>query len=294
MSLKLRWLGTACFEIVMPNNQTVVIDPYVDDSVSAPIRSEQFNACHYIFITHGHYDHILDVGKLAKRFTPEIFCSDVTARSLIQVQGVDPGLITQITRDDQIEREGLKVAVLEGRHVDFASEYRRLTGHGLPANASGSMTTVREALKVMLGTDQVPEQFEDWMATYPGGEQLNFVFQPSGGERVYMAGSYPHPDIIAAAESAKAFLTLLQVLPGNTVRGMEEMIFRLAVASGCKIAVPQHHDPLFRGSKETDLSELKRIMAKKSNIMFQELVPGTWYGLTEDKLKPISLDEKAS
>ncbi len=277
MSFKLRWLGTACFEIVLPNNQTVVIDPYVDDSVSAPIRSEQFNACHYIFITHGHYDHVLDVGKLARRFNPEIFCSDVAAHSLIEVQGVDPERITRIKRGDPIERQGLKVDVLEGFHVDFASEYQRLTGHGLPESATGPMSAVKEALKVMLGTDRVPEQFEEWMARYPGGEQLNFVFEPAGGKRVYMAGTYPHPAIIEAAKAARAYITLLQVLPGNTVHGMEEQIVSLAIASGCRIVVPQHHDPLFQGSKQTDLSELKRIMAEKSNIDFQEFVPGKWY-----------------
>ena len=277
MSLKLRWLGTACFEIVWPDGQTVVIDPYVDDSVSAPIHSGQFEACDYIFITHGHYDHVLDVGKLATRFSPEIFCSDVTAHSLIEVQGVDPGLITRIKRGDQIQRKGLKVEVLEGSHVDFASEYRRLTGHGLPENATGPMTTVKEALKVMLGTDQVPEQFESWMTTYPGGEQLNFVFEPTGGKRVYMAGTYPRPAIIEAARAARAHITLLQVLAGNTVHGMEEEIAGLAIASGCRIVIPQHHDPLFQGSKKTDLSELKRIIAEKSNIDFKELVPGKWY-----------------
>ena len=277
MSLKLRWLGTACFEIKLPDNQTVVIDPYVDDSVSAPIRSQQFNACDYIFLTHGHYDHILDVGKLARRFSPEIFCSDVTAHSLIEVQGVDSGLITRITRGDRIQRQGLTVEVIQGFHVDFASEYRRLTGHDLPKNTLGSIETVKEALMVMLGTDEVPEQFEEWMARYPGGEQLNFVFDPTGGKRVYMAGTYPHPDVIEAARAANAHITLLQVLPGNTVRGMEEQIVNLAVASGCAIAIPQHHDPLFPGGIGTDLSELKRIMTDSSEIEFQEIVPGEWY-----------------
>ena len=277
MSLKLRWLGTACFEIKLPDNQTVVIDPYVDDSVSAPIRSQQFNACDYIFLTHGHYDHILDVGKLARRFSPEIFCSDVTAHSLIEVQGVDSGLITRITRGDRIQRQGLTVEVIQGFHVDFASEYRRLTGHDLPKNALGGIETIKEALMVMLGTDQVPEQFEEWMARYPGGEQLNFVFDPTGGKRVYMAGTYPHPDVIEAARAANAHMTLLQVLPGNTVRGMEEQIVNLAVASGCAIAIPQHHDPLFQGGIETDLSKLKRIMIDSSEIEFHELVPGEWY-----------------
>lgn len=277
MSFRMRWLGTACFEIVLPNKQTTVIDPYVDDSVSSPITSEEFEGCDHIFITHGHYDHVLDVGKLARRFSPEIFCSDVTAHSLIEVQGVDPGLITRIKRGDQIQRQDLKVEVIEGFHVDFASEYQRLTGHSLPENATGPVAAVKEALMVMLGTDRVPKQFEEWMVRYPGGEQLNFVFEPAGGKRVYMAGTYPHPSVIEAAKAARAYITLLQVLPGNTVRGMEEQIVSLAVASGCRIVVPQHHDPLFQGSKETDLSELKRIMAEKSNIYFQEFVPGKWY-----------------
>ncbi len=67
MTTKMRWVGTACFEIVLPDNQTIVIDPYVDDSVSSPITSNQFDGCNYIFITHGHYDHVLDAGKLRRK-----------------------------------------------------------------------------------------------------------------------------------------------------------------------------------------------------------------------------------
>ncbi len=276
MSLELRWLGTACFEIRLPDNRTLLIDPFVDDAVNAPIGSKEFDACDYIFITHGHYDHVLDVGKLAERFAPEIFCSEVAANSLITLLGVDPGLITHITRGDRIQREGLSVEVLEGFHVDFSREYRRLTGRDLPTDAE-PITTVKEALKVMLGTDRVPERFEEWMTRYPGGEQLNFVFEPEGGKRIYMAGTYPHPDVIEAAGKANAHITLLQILPGNTVHGMEEQIASLAVASGCSIAIPQHHDPLFEGGVKTDLRKLKRILSDTSQIDFQELVPGQWH-----------------
>jgi L-ascorbate metabolism protein UlaG (beta-lactamase superfamily) len=276
MTLQLRWLGTACFEIKLPDNRTVIIDPFVDDAVNAPIGSHQFNACDFIFLTHGHYDHVLDVGKLAKRFSPEIFCSDVAARSLITLLGVDPGLITQIAPGDRIQREGLSVDVLEGFHVDFAAEYRRLTGRELPMNAE-PITTVKEALMVMLGTDRVPEKFEEWMTRYPGGEQLNFVFEPAGGKRIYMAGTYPHPRVIEAAKKANAHITLLQILPGNTVHGMEEQIASLAMASGCSIAIPQHHDPLFEGGVKTDLEKLRSILCDTSQIDFQELVPGKWH-----------------
>ena len=92
-----------------------------------------------------------------------------------------------------------------------------------------------------------------------------------------MAGSYPDASIIELAKGVRADITLLQVPPGHTLHGIEEQIAKLAIASGCKIVVPQHHDPLLPGAKETDLSELKRILVDKTEMVFQELVPGEWY-----------------
>ena len=60
------------------------------------------------------------------------------------------------------------------------------------------------------------------------------------------------------------------------MKGMERATVDLAVASGCRIAVPQHHDPLFEGAVRPDLTELKRLFSE-TKIVFQELVPGKWY-----------------
>jgi L-ascorbate metabolism protein UlaG (beta-lactamase superfamily) len=277
MSIRMRWLGTACFEIALPNKQTVVIDPYVDDSVGSPITSDKFEGCDYIFITHGHYDHVLDVGKLAERFNPKIFCSEVTAGSLIEHQGLAVSMFNKVKHGDVIREEGLTVEVVKGVHVDFALEYKRLTGRDLFDEGTDLKVLIRKVMRAMIGTDQIPEQFENWMAKYPQGEQLNFVFEPTGGKRIYMAGSYPDASIIELAKGVRAHITLLQVPPGHTSRGIEEQIAQLAIASGCKIIVPQHHDPLLPGAKETDLSELKRILADRTDMVFQELVPGEWY-----------------
>ena len=92
-----------------------------------------------------------------------------------------------------------------------------------------------------------------------------------------MAGSYPDPSLIEVARRAKAHITLLQVLPGNTLQGLEEQTARMAMASGCKIVVPQHHDALFKGAKPTDLSKLKKFITENSNIVFKEFSPGVWY-----------------
>jgi L-ascorbate metabolism protein UlaG (beta-lactamase superfamily) len=111
----------------------------------------------------------------------------------------------------------------------------------------------------------------------PGREQLNFVFEPSGGSRIYMAGSYPDPSLLEVAATARAEVTLLQVMANNTLRGLEEQTARFAMASGCRIVVPQHHDPLLEGFVQTDVTLLKKILKERSDIVFMELVPGQWY-----------------
>ena len=277
MSITMRWLGTACFEIVIPNKQTIVIDPFLDDSVSAPITSDEIEGCDYIFLTHGHYDHVLDVGKLAERFNPKIFCSDVAAASLKEFQGVSPALITEVKAGEVIHEEALTVEILKGLHVDFNKEYKRITGDDLTFNEADPMDVIKKAVHVVFGTNNLPDQFGEWMAQYPQGDQLNFVFDLLNDKRIYMAGSYPDPNIIEVAQRAEAYITLLQVLPGRTLRGLEQQTASLAMASGCKIVIPQHYDPLFEGSELTDLTELKRILEEKTDIAFQELVPGRWY-----------------
>jgi len=61
MSIKLRWLGYVCFEIVLPSGKVLVIDPYIDYSPTAPIKCQEVTGANYIAITHGHYDHVTDV-----------------------------------------------------------------------------------------------------------------------------------------------------------------------------------------------------------------------------------------
>jgi len=277
VALKMRWLGTACFEMVLPNKKTLMIDPYLDDSVSAPIASGEIKGCDYILLTHGHYDHVLDVGKLAERFKPRVFCSDVVATSLIEYQNVSSELITRVKPGEIIREQGLSVEVLKGYHVDFAKEYKRVTGKALAEGGSDPMGEMKKAVAALFGSDRFPDQLADWMRWYPQGEQLNFVLDPAGGRRVYMAGSYPEPSIIEVAKQARAHITLLQVLPGNILPGLEEQTASLAIASGCKIAVPQHHDPLMEGARQADLTQLKRIFKEKTDIAFQEFLPGKWY-----------------
>jgi L-ascorbate metabolism protein UlaG (beta-lactamase superfamily) len=277
MSFRIRWLGTACFEINRDDGKTVVIDPYLDDSVGAPIRSDQIEGCDSILLTHGHYDHVLDVGKLAERFRPSICCSREVASALIEHQGIDPERFTSITAGDTLERDGFTVEVVRGVHVDFMAEYQRLTGKEITDERGGDFSKMlRTGLEAFLGPIDPPERLEEWMLKYPAGEQLNFVIDAGDNKRIYMAGSYPDPGLIEVARKTRPFMTLLQVIPGRTLEGMEEQVVEFGLASGAQIIVPQHHDPLMRGAAPTDLSKLRSLFEKR-DVAFLEFIPGRWY-----------------
>ena len=279
--LRMRWLGTACFEIVLPNGKTLVIDPFVDDAVSAPITSDQFEGCDYLFLTHGHYDHILDAGKLAARFNPLIYCSQLVSDSLSLHLGVNSDQIRTVTAGEIVRAYGLTIEVIQGTHVDFISDYNRLTGKEFQPD-----TPIKDAIETTMTktfeTDWRPPRIEEWMEKFPQGEQINFVIQLDQGPRIYMAGTRADEDQIRIAGTVNADITLLQVPPANALKGLEKPTADLAIASGCQVCVPQHHDRLLRGAKKTDLSTLKTLL---SDIRFQELVPGKWYVFDGEQLK---------
>jgi L-ascorbate metabolism protein UlaG (beta-lactamase superfamily) len=63
--IEITWLGHSCFTIAT-GKHTLLIDPFLDDSPTAPIKSDAVKA-DFILITHGHFDHISDAVKIAKR-----------------------------------------------------------------------------------------------------------------------------------------------------------------------------------------------------------------------------------
>lgn len=65
MSTKLTWLGHGGWAIQSAGHQ-VLIDPFLDDSPVAPLRADQVQA-DFILVSHGHFDHVADVPKIAAR-----------------------------------------------------------------------------------------------------------------------------------------------------------------------------------------------------------------------------------
>lgn len=65
MAVELTWLGHGCWSI-QTGEHLLLLDPFLDDSPSAPVKSKDLSP-QFILVSHGHFDHVADVVKIAER-----------------------------------------------------------------------------------------------------------------------------------------------------------------------------------------------------------------------------------
>jgi L-ascorbate metabolism protein UlaG (beta-lactamase superfamily) len=65
MATELTWLGHGTWSINSAGCD-LLLDPFLDDNPSCPVRSDQV-AADFILVSHGHFDHIADAEKIARR-----------------------------------------------------------------------------------------------------------------------------------------------------------------------------------------------------------------------------------
>ena len=71
--INVRFLGHACFEIDT-GREKLLIDPYLNENPYAPVKAEDISA-DYIFVTHGHVDHVGDTAFIASACGAKIVSS---------------------------------------------------------------------------------------------------------------------------------------------------------------------------------------------------------------------------
>jgi L-ascorbate metabolism protein UlaG (beta-lactamase superfamily) len=120
--MELTWFGTAGFRIKSCRH-TILIDPYFTRNEKAlPAQSLKPADIHdgdLIFISHGHFDHILDVPQIASKTGATIYCGKGIEDTLIQ-RGVKREQVQCINSDgEKFEFNGLKARAIFSHHVKF-------------------------------------------------------------------------------------------------------------------------------------------------------------------------------
>jgi L-ascorbate metabolism protein UlaG (beta-lactamase superfamily) len=71
--MKLTYFSHSAFQITLQNGVKILIDPFLDNNPTSPVKSNEVSA-DYIILTHGHGDHLGDSFKIAKRCNSKFIC----------------------------------------------------------------------------------------------------------------------------------------------------------------------------------------------------------------------------
>lgn len=63
---RLTWLGHGCW-LIKTSKQTILLDPFLDPSPTAPCKAADIKGVDVILVSHGHFDHVADLVSIAKR-----------------------------------------------------------------------------------------------------------------------------------------------------------------------------------------------------------------------------------
>lgn len=261
MSIKLRWLGNACFEIVLPSGKVLITDPFIDYSPTSPIKSEEVTGADYIAVTHTHFDHCTDLGMLVKKFNSRVLCGQLAGGRLADFFGFRWTNLVRVRAGDTVTFDDLRIEIKRSEHIflPITREQELNARYNPPLD---------KMMPAMITADLHQMPVRDM-------EMLNFVFETSEHLRIAMFGGgafgYQRHEIL----SYKPNVAIFQF--GGSAAGAEPMV-ELAALSGAELVIPYHHDSHPEVTHK-NAKEIASLIAAKSKARFLDIEHGKWYEL---------------
>jgi len=119
MTVTIRFLGTAAFEIITADSKRVLIDPFLDNNPVSPYKVADLDNLDLLLVTHSAYDHLGDAESIMRRFPnlPLICGADV--RGYLMHQGIESDRLHASPWGMMIEKAGIKVRPVYSRHWSY-------------------------------------------------------------------------------------------------------------------------------------------------------------------------------
>ena len=122
--IQLQWLGNAC--LALRNGQTLLIDPFLSRPDLRAFLTNPLHAdptlqkdlvphCDHIFVTHAHYDHLLDAPGIAQRSQAHIY-GDANTCQICTCCGVAHSQMQIIAAGQQVKAGAFRVSAIRGHH----------------------------------------------------------------------------------------------------------------------------------------------------------------------------------
>ncbi|MCX7678524.1 MAG: MBL fold metallo-hydrolase [Spirochaetes bacterium] len=116
--MKLTWYGTASIKITV-GKTSLLFDPFFSlNPAIPPAHLEDFAKSTAIFITHGHFDHLMHLPTIWKQNTCLIHCGSTVCNALYRL-GIPKNRIRTIAHGEELKFGSLTVRIYRSRHIKF-------------------------------------------------------------------------------------------------------------------------------------------------------------------------------
>jgi L-ascorbate metabolism protein UlaG (beta-lactamase superfamily) len=167
--MEIKWYGTATLAYEA-EDQTILFDPFFPMNPALPTPNlKELAGYGEIFITHGHFDHLIDVPAVVEAGGGPVFCSAEAAETLGR-EGVAQSKTNVIGPGDQIERGPFKITAFRGKHIRFDLKLilQTLFNRRMIAHSRNLIPLLKGSLR------------------YPKGEVLVFLIEAEGKKILHL------------------------------------------------------------------------------------------------------------
>ena len=116
MSVAIRFLGTAAFEIVTAKNKRVLIDPFLDENPVSPIKVADLDYLDLLVVTHAAYDHLGDALAIMQKFPNLLLMCGADVRGYLIKQGIEEERLVASPWGMMVEIAGVRIRPVYSRH----------------------------------------------------------------------------------------------------------------------------------------------------------------------------------
>ena len=119
MSTVFKFLGFSAFYITTHNDTRILIDPYLNDNPSSPLKANEFDRVDLILVSHAAFDHLGDTAEIAIKYKCPVICGG-DSKLLLMERGVPAGQLIETVWGLTVKAAGIKVRPVESRHRSAA------------------------------------------------------------------------------------------------------------------------------------------------------------------------------
>ena len=222
--MELTWWGTAAFRI-KTGNLVFLLDPYVSRNEKGRpgqyLKAENVSDGELIFLSHGHFDHILDVPVIAQKAGSRVYCSAEAENTLIET-GLNKNRVHRVETDGYtIDFDGHQAQAFFSEHVKFDKKL---------------------LLKTLLKINIRIFRYIPLLKEFPAGQVLSWRFSIEG-KILHFFGSGGSPPAELEKLASRTTDILLVPLQGHS--NICDIALEYVKVMQPKIVIPHHQDDFF-------------------------------------------------